>query len=51
VDGAELKVTVSVGVATVRCCGARKEKAALIGIADERLYRAKEAGRNRVVGT
>jgi two-component system cell cycle response regulator len=49
--GVELRVTVSVGVASLRCCGERKDRAALIGIADERLYRAKQAGRNRVVGT
>jgi diguanylate cyclase (GGDEF)-like protein len=50
VDGVELTVTVSVGAASLYCCGGRKDRTALIGIADERLYRAKEGGRNRVVG-
>jgi diguanylate cyclase (GGDEF)-like protein len=51
VGGVELRVTVSVGVASLRCCGERRDRATLIGIADERLYRAKQAGRNRVIGT
>lgn len=45
-----LAVTVSVGVASLADCGQRQDKAALLGAADARLYRAKQAGRNRVVG-
>jgi diguanylate cyclase (GGDEF)-like protein len=44
----ELKVTVSVGIAAVPDVGMR-EHAELIAAADEALYRAKRAGRNRVV--
>jgi diguanylate cyclase (GGDEF)-like protein len=42
--------TVSAGVASVACCGAEQTVPRLLGIADERLYKAKQAGRNRVVG-
>ncbi len=46
---AQIRVTASAGVA---CSTELKEleRAALLGTADGRLYRAKEAGRNRVVG-
>jgi diguanylate cyclase (GGDEF)-like protein len=44
-----LSVTASAGVASLSCCGEEKTKAALIRIADDRLYRAKMLGRNRVV--
>jgi diguanylate cyclase (GGDEF)-like protein len=45
-----IPITASMGVASLTCCrdGISKEK--LLGIADGRLYRAKETGRNRVVG-
>ena len=44
-------VTVSAGVASLACCQGKLDKATLLGIADERLYRAKQGGRNRIVGT
>ncbi len=50
VDGANLRVTASAGVASLRCCGEKQDRQTLIALADQRLYRAKEAGRNRVVG-
>ena len=46
----DLSVTSSAGVASLHCCGPTKDKPTLLRIADQRLYRAKEAGRNRVVG-
>jgi diguanylate cyclase (GGDEF)-like protein len=42
--------TVSAGVATLECCGAGADAERLLALADERLYSAKETGRNRVVG-
>lgn len=48
-EGKAIPVTVSCGVATAACCGERLERASLLRIADERLYRAKTQGRNRVV--
>jgi two-component system, cell cycle response regulator len=47
-DGA-LTVTVSAGVASLVCCQGRRDKATFVGLADSRLYKAKEGGRNRVV--
>jgi diguanylate cyclase (GGDEF)-like protein len=44
----EAKVTVSIGVAT--CSRDATEYDALFEIADKRLYQAKAAGRNRVIG-
>jgi diguanylate cyclase (GGDEF)-like protein len=44
-----LGVTLSAGVASLACCRGQYEKATLVGLADSRLYRAKAAGRNRVV--
>ncbi len=44
-DDESIPVTISCGVATL---GKRDDAAGLVGQADERLYEAKEAGRNRV---
>jgi two-component system, cell cycle response regulator len=46
-----IPVTVSGGVASLRCCGDRPERSVLLGLADARLYRAKEGGRDRIVGS
>jgi diguanylate cyclase (GGDEF)-like protein len=43
-----LRVTVSVGVASLSECGPKATVDALVALADERLYRAKASGRNRV---
>jgi diguanylate cyclase (GGDEF)-like protein len=43
-----IKVTVSVGVASLSECGPRATVDALVTLADERLYKAKTGGRNRV---
>ncbi len=50
VEGHTIARTISAGVATIACCGDGASVERLVGIADERLYRAKENGRNRVVG-
>ena len=46
----QLRVTVSGGVASLRECNGRYDKATLLGLADQRLYQAKQSGRNRVIG-
>jgi diguanylate cyclase (GGDEF)-like protein len=43
-----IRVTVSVGVASLQECDAHATGDLLIALADERLYRAKSGGRNRV---
>jgi two-component system cell cycle response regulator len=48
--GVVIRVTVSAGVASLVDCKGRHDKSTLIGIADARLYKAKQAGRNRVIG-
>jgi diguanylate cyclase (GGDEF)-like protein len=45
----QIRVTASAGVASLAECE-KQDKASLLGKADQRLYAAKEAGRNRVVG-
>ena len=47
-SGTSLRVTCSTGVASLTCCGDKRDRATLLGLADSRLYKAKEAGRNRV---
>jgi two-component system, cell cycle response regulator len=49
-DGSEIRVTASVGVASMMANGQSLDKTTLLETADERLYEAKRAGRNRVVG-
>jgi two-component system, cell cycle response regulator len=44
-----LRVTVSIGVATISECDAHATGDLLVALADERLYKAKHAGRNRVI--
>jgi diguanylate cyclase (GGDEF)-like protein len=46
-EGHRIQVTLSAGVASIACCRAPGADE-LIGIADRRLYAAKQAGRNRV---
>jgi diguanylate cyclase (GGDEF)-like protein len=43
-----LKVTVSIGIASLTECGPKATVEALMALADERLYQAKAGGRNRV---
>jgi diguanylate cyclase (GGDEF)-like protein len=49
IDGRPLNSTVSLGVASLVCCGAQRDRNMLVAIADRRLYFAKNGGRNRVV--
>jgi diguanylate cyclase (GGDEF)-like protein len=48
-EGHAIRVTVSAGVASL-ACAVEPTRAGLLGLADTRLYKAKQAGRNRVVG-
>ena len=48
-NGLLVPVTISLGVASLACCGEGATTEALIGKADERLYVAKGTGRNRTV--
>ena len=48
VDGPEIKLSVSIG--TARTSHAGEDPAAVLARADERVYQAKRAGRNRIVG-
>jgi len=49
-EGEQIPVSISVGCATTECTGSFAEQA-LVELADQRLYRAKQSGRNRVVST
>ena len=46
--GRIVRVTASFGVASIACSG--PDRSALLTVVDGRLYEAKRAGRNRVVG-
>ena len=48
-EGKAIPVSASFGVASLACCGATRDAAALLATVDARLYDAKRAGRNRVV--
>lgn len=48
-EGGSLKITLSAGCASLACLD-QKDADSLIGLADKRLYAAKNQGRNRVVG-
>jgi len=45
----QIRVTVSAGVASL-LCAPEPTRSGLLGVADARLYKAKQGGRNRVVG-
>jgi diguanylate cyclase (GGDEF)-like protein len=49
--GGIVRVTMSAGVATLSCIEGTPTPVKLLGLADERLYRAKAEGRDRVVWT
>jgi diguanylate cyclase (GGDEF)-like protein len=49
-DKRRIPLSVSVGVASLACCGESASPDDLVGRADERLYAAKRGGRNRSVG-
>jgi two-component system, cell cycle response regulator len=44
-----IRVSISLGVASLACTGGRLDRATLMGMADRRLYVAKQSGRNRVM--
>ncbi len=47
-DGSEVRLTISIGLASIADVEGPVTAAALLAVADRALYRAKEAGRNRV---
>jgi len=49
--GRDLHVTMSGGVASLACVGESADALGLLALADRRLYSAKRAGRNVIVGT
>lgn len=50
-ENQQITVTASFGVASLTCTGTKRDRVAVIGLADQRLYAAKEGGRNRVVSS
>ena len=50
-ENQQITVTASFGVASLSCTGTKRDRLAVIGLADQRLYAAKESGRNRVVAS
>jgi diguanylate cyclase (GGDEF)-like protein len=46
-----ISVTISIGCASLKCCGDDASPEAMIAVADRRLYAAKHAGRDRVVSS
>ena len=48
-ENLHIHITSSAGVAELEECGAQRTKAALLALADSRLYQAKQSGRNRVI--
>ena len=44
-----IPITISVGVASLACCGEEASGEVLVAVADRRLYAAKHQGRNRVI--
>jgi len=49
-DGRQIPVSISIGCATSKCTSKATEQS-LVDLADQRLYRAKATGRNRVVAS
>jgi len=47
-EGTKVSATISIGIATLEECDAHATGDLLVALADERLYRAKQTGRNRV---
>jgi two-component system, cell cycle response regulator len=48
-EGRQIPVTASGGVASLACCGAARNRTQLLSVADARLYKAKQGGRNRIM--
>jgi diguanylate cyclase (GGDEF)-like protein len=48
-EALQLKATISIGIASLSECGEAAAGEKILHLADERLYRAKSGGRNRVV--
>jgi diguanylate cyclase (GGDEF)-like protein len=50
-ENVTIHTTASFGVASLTCTGTRRDRAGIVGLADSRLYMAKQSGRNRVVAS